>query len=68
MLARKQSHRGRGKDPSPNKGKVVTHEKAHKSKDESDKPHSQSERGGSSQGRQGGGISYSRGRGRRREG
>jgi uncharacterized protein YjbK len=32
----------------PNKDKGVTHDKAHKSKDEAEKPHSHSERGGSS--------------------
>jgi hypothetical protein len=46
-LARKQSQRGRGKIPAPNKSKGVTHEKAHKSKEEAEKPHSHSERGGS---------------------
>ena len=67
-LARKQSQRGRGKIPAPNKIKGVTHEIAHKCKDETKKPHSHSKRGGSSQGRQGGGRIYSRGRGRSRGG
>jgi hypothetical protein len=44
-LARKQSQRGRGKSPAPTRGKEVTHDKAHKSKDEVEKPHSHSERG-----------------------
>jgi hypothetical protein len=67
-LARKKIQRGRGESPSPNKGKGVTHDKSHKSKDETKKPHSHSERGGSSRGRQSGGrISY-RGRGRSRGG
>jgi hypothetical protein len=65
-LTRKQSQRGRGKSPVPNKGKGVAHDKAHKSKDETEKPHSHSERGGSSRGRQDGGRSSSRGRGRSR--
>jgi hypothetical protein len=64
-LARKQSQRGRGKIPGQTRGKGFTHDKAHKSKDEAEKPHSHSEKGGSSRGRQGGGISSSRGRGRR---
>ena len=33
-LARKQSQRGRGKIQAPNKIKGVTHERTHKSKDE----------------------------------
>jgi hypothetical protein len=49
-LARKQSQRNRGR--SPNKGKGVSHDKAQKPKDETEKPHSHSERGGSSRGRQ----------------
>jgi hypothetical protein len=36
-LARKQIQRGRGKSPAPNKIKGVTHDKAHKSKDEAEK-------------------------------
>jgi hypothetical protein len=63
-LAIKQSQRGRGKSPAQNKGKGVTHEKAHKSNDEIEKPHIHSEREGSSLGRHGGGRSSSRGRGR----
>jgi hypothetical protein len=65
-LTRKQSQRGIGRIPVPNKGKGVAHDKAHKSKDKIFKPHSHSERGGSSQGRQDGGRSSSRGRGRSR--
>jgi hypothetical protein len=65
-LARKQSQRNRGRSPS--KGKGVSHDKAQKSKDGIEKPHSHSERGGSSRGRQGGGRSSSRGRGRSRGG
>jgi hypothetical protein len=64
-LARKQSQRGRGKIPTPNIGKGVTHDKTHQSKDEAEKPHGHSERGGSSRERQGGGRNSSRGRGRR---
>jgi hypothetical protein len=63
-LSRKQNQRGRCRSPVPKKGKGVAHDKAQKSKDESEKPNSHSERGGSSQGRQYGGRSYSRGRGR----
>jgi hypothetical protein len=47
-LARKKSQRGRGRSPTLNKGKGFFHDKAHKSKDETEKPHSHSERGGSS--------------------
>jgi hypothetical protein len=65
-LTRKQIQRGRGESPVPNKGKGVAHDKAHKSKDDTEKPHSHLERGGSSQGRQDGGRSSSRGRGRSR--
>jgi hypothetical protein len=64
-LARKQSHRGRGKIPAPPKSKGVTHDKSHKPKDETEKPHSHSKRGGSYREIQGGGRSSSRGRGRR---
>jgi hypothetical protein len=64
-LARKQSQGGRGKGLVPNKSKGVNHDRAHKFKDEVEKPHSQSKRGENSQGRQGGGRSSSRGRGRR---
>jgi hypothetical protein len=63
-LARKQNQRGKGRSPVLNKGKGVAHDKAQKSKDETEKPHSHSERGGSSRGRQDGGRSSSRGRGR----
>jgi hypothetical protein len=66
-LARKKNQRGIGKSPVPNKGKGVAHDKAQKSKDETKKPHSHSERGGSSRGRQDGGRSSSRGRGREGE-
>jgi hypothetical protein len=45
-LARKQSQQGRGKIPTPNKIKGVTHDKEHKSNDETEKPHSSFERGG----------------------
>jgi hypothetical protein len=64
-LARKQIQRGRGKIPTPNKRKGVTHDKAHKSNDEIEKPHNHSERGGNSRGIKGGGRSSSRGSGRR---
>jgi hypothetical protein len=47
-LARKQSQRGRGKISVPRKSKGFTHDRAHKSKDETEKPHNHSERGGSS--------------------
>jgi purine nucleoside phosphorylase len=63
-LARKQNQRGRGRSLVPNKGKGVSHDKAQKAKDETEKAHSHSKRGGSSQGRQDGGRSSSRGRGR----
>jgi hypothetical protein len=63
-LDRKQSHRGRGKIPTPNKGKGVFHDKAHNSKDKDGTPHSHSKRGGSSRWILGGGRNYSRGRGR----
>jgi hypothetical protein len=63
-LARKQSQRGTGKISVPNKGKGVTHDKVHNSKDETETPHSHSKGGGSSRGRQGGGRNSSRGRGR----
>jgi hypothetical protein len=49
---------------SPNKGKGFSHDKAHNSKDEAGTPHSHSEKGGSSRGRQGGGRNSYRGRGR----
>jgi hypothetical protein len=38
-LARKQIQRGRGKSPTRNRGKGVTHDRAHKSKDKTEKPH-----------------------------
>jgi hypothetical protein len=64
-LARKQSQQNKGR--SLNKGKGVAHDKTQKSKGEVEKPHSHSERGGSSRGRQSGGrISFPRGRGRGR--
>jgi hypothetical protein len=63
-LARKQIQRGRGKISTLNKGKGVSHDKAHNSKDEAKTPHSHSERGGISRGRHGGGRNSSRGRGR----
>jgi hypothetical protein len=47
-MARKKIQRGRCRSPAPNKGKGVAHDKAHKSKDETEKPHSHLERGGSS--------------------
>jgi hypothetical protein len=47
-LARKQSQQGRGKDPASNKSKGVTHDKAHKSNDDIEKPRNHLERGGSS--------------------
>jgi hypothetical protein len=64
-LARKQSHRGRGKTSIPRKSKGFTCDSTHQSKDEAEKPHIHSERGGSSRERQSGGKNYSRGRGRR---
>jgi hypothetical protein len=66
-LTRKQSQQNRGR--GLNRGKGVAQEKSQKPKDEAEKPHSHSERGGSSQGRQGGGRNFfPRGRGRRRGG
>jgi hypothetical protein len=51
------------------KSKGITQDKAHKTKDEAEKKHSHSKRGGSSRGRQSGGRSYfPRGRGRGRGG
>jgi hypothetical protein len=67
-LARKQNQGGRGRSPIPNKSKGFAHDKAQKSKDETEKPHSHSERGGSSRGRQHGERISSRGRGRGRGG
>jgi hypothetical protein len=66
-LARKQSQRSRGR--SLNRGKGIVHDKAQKPKVETGKPHSHSERGGSSRGRQyGGRNAFPRGRGRGRGG
>jgi hypothetical protein len=48
-LARKKSQQNRGR--SLNRGKGVAQDKAPKPRDEVEKPHSHSERGGSSQGR-----------------
>ena len=42
-LARKQSQRGKGKSLAQKEGKGFTHDKAHKSKDEAEKPHNHSE-------------------------
>jgi hypothetical protein len=47
-LARKQNQRGRGKGSIPSKSKGFNHDRAHQSKDEAEKPHNHSERGGSS--------------------
>jgi hypothetical protein len=66
-LARKKSQRGRGKILVPRKSKGFTHDREHKSKDETEKTHSHSERGGSSRERQSGGRNSSRGRGREEE-
>jgi hypothetical protein len=66
-LARKQSQHNIGR--SLNIGKRVSQEKTQKPKDEGEKPHSHSKRGGSSRGRQSGGrIYFPRGRGRGRGG
>jgi hypothetical protein len=46
-LERKQNQRGRGRSPVLNKGKGVSQDKAQKSKDDTEKLHSHSERGGS---------------------
>jgi hypothetical protein len=59
-LARKQNQRSRGRSPVPNKGKEFSHDKAQNPKYETEKPNSQSERGGSSRGRKYGGRSSSR--------
>ena len=67
-LARKQSQRGRGKRSVPSKNKGFNRDRAHQSKEEAEKPHNHSERGESFRGRQSGGRSYSRGRGRSRGG
>ena len=50
-LARKQIQRGRGKIPASTKSKGFTHDRAHNSKDETEKPHSHSKRGENSRGR-----------------
>jgi hypothetical protein len=63
-LARKQNQQGRGKSLALTRNKGVTHDRAHKSKDEAEKPHNHSEQGGSFRERQGGGRNSSRGRGR----
>jgi hypothetical protein len=47
-LARNQNHRGRGKGLIPSKRKGFNYDMAHQSKDEDDKPHNHSKRGGSS--------------------
>jgi hypothetical protein len=38
-FTRNQSQRGRGQSPAPTRGKGVTHDKEHKSNDETEKPH-----------------------------
>jgi hypothetical protein len=63
-LARKKKQRGRGKISVPTKNKEFNHDRAHKPKDEFEKPHNHSERGGSYRGRRDGGRNPSRGRGR----
>jgi hypothetical protein len=64
-LAGKKIQRSRGRSPS--RGKVIVHDKAQKPKDETEKFHSHTERGGSSQGIRYGGRNYfPRGRGRGR--
>jgi hypothetical protein len=66
-LARKQSQINRGK--TLNRGKGIVHDKAKKPKVETRKPHSHSERGGISRGRQYGGMNaFPQGRGRGRGG
>jgi hypothetical protein len=67
-LAKKPKKRGRGRRPVLKKGKGAAHDEEKKSKDETEKPHSHLDRGGSSRGRQDGGRSSSRGRGRGRGG
>jgi hypothetical protein len=49
-LSRKQGQRGRGRSQS--RGKTITQDRTQKPKEEGKKPQTQSERGGSSQGRQ----------------
>jgi uncharacterized protein YjbK len=46
-LAIKHNQRGRVKSLAPTRNKGVTHDRAHKSKDEAENPHNHSERGGS---------------------
>jgi hypothetical protein len=66
-LARKKTQRGRGK--IPHRGKGIVYDKSQKPKAKTENPHSHAERGGSSRGRQYGGINYfPRGRGRGRGG
>jgi hypothetical protein len=48
-LARKQNQQGRGKGSILSKSKGFNRDRAHQSKDEAEKPHNHSERGGSSQ-------------------
>jgi hypothetical protein len=43
-LARKQRQQGRGRISTLNKGNGVSHDKAHKSKDETEKLHSHSKK------------------------
>jgi hypothetical protein len=65
-LARKQSQQSRGRSLNIRKG--ISHDKAHKPKGEEKKPHSPSERGGSSRGNICGRNTFPRGRGRGRGG
>jgi hypothetical protein len=60
-LARKHNQWGRGKSSVPSKSKGFTHDRAHKHKDKTEKPHSHSERGGSFRERHGGGRNSSKG-------
>jgi hypothetical protein len=55
-LARKQSLQRKG--GSLNRGKRISHDKAQNPKGETNKPHSHSEKGGSSRGRQSGCRNY----------
>jgi hypothetical protein len=55
-LARKQSQRSRAR--SLRRGKGIVHDKSQKPKDETEKPHSHTERGGISRGRQYSGRNY----------
>jgi hypothetical protein len=50
-LEKKQNQRGRGKGSIPSKRKGFNCDRAHQSKEEVEKPHNHSERGGSSRGR-----------------